>query len=81
MTQEPSDNEQRYLHPAKHGDLAELNALDAYEQWQEDEYIPVYRGLAFRIFARLSCRTGTAAAQKAPLWISRGRADSSTRMW
>lgn len=44
MTQEPSDNEQRYLHPAKHGDLAELNALDAYEQWQEDEYIPVYRG-------------------------------------
>jgi hypothetical protein len=44
MTQEPSDNEQRYLHPAKHGELAELEALDAYERWQEDEGVPVYHG-------------------------------------
>ncbi|MFN0071453.1 MAG: hypothetical protein ACKVVP_08205 [Chloroflexota bacterium] len=44
MTLDTSDNEQRYLHPAKHGELAELQALDAYDQWQEDEAVPVYHG-------------------------------------
>jgi uncharacterized RmlC-like cupin family protein len=44
MTQEPLDNQQRYLHPAKHGDLAELELLDAYERWKDGEGVPVYHG-------------------------------------
>src|SRR5688572_14760132 len=44
MTQESLDNEQRYLHPAKHGELAEIEALDAYQRWQEGEGVPLYHG-------------------------------------
>ena len=44
MTLDTSDNEQRYLHPAKHGELAELEVMDAYQQWQHDEDVPVYGG-------------------------------------
>ncbi len=43
MSLEPTQSEERYLHPARHGELDEIQAEDAYTAWQRDEGVLVIK--------------------------------------
>src|SRR4051794_6892607 len=43
MSLEPTQSEERYLHPARHGDLDEIQVEDAYTAWQRDEGVLVIK--------------------------------------